>query len=54
MSPARGAGVVPELGLDVVDELRKLPVGTDFGPAEVGHHLLVGHGEDEVTVLPGP
>ena len=52
MSPGPGAGVVPELGLDVVDELRKLPVGTDFGPAEVGHHLLVGHGENEVTVLP--
>ena len=42
--------VVAPFRLQVVEELRQLPVRLDLPAHEVGDHLLVGHGEDHVPV----
>lgn len=45
-----GAGLVAELGLDLVPHLRQVPVGGEFQPDE-GDDLFVGHAEDQVGSL---
>ena len=45
---ALGAGLVAFLGLDVVPELRQLPVGADLAGREPGDGLFVGHGQRHV------
>jgi hypothetical protein len=46
---AARAGLVAELGLQVVDQLRQLTPGADLAAGQVGHHLLVGHGQGHVA-----
>ena len=43
-----GAGLVAELGLDLVPDLRELLVGADLVAGEGGHDLFVGHAEAEI------
>ena len=46
-----GAGLVAELGLDLVPDLGKLLVGAELVAGEGGHDLFVGHGEAELGAL---
>jgi hypothetical protein len=46
-----GAGLVAELGLDLVPDLGELLVGTDFGAGDGGHDLLVGHAQAQLRAL---
>ena len=52
--PAAGARLVAELGLEVVDDQRQLTVALDDVAQQVGHDLLVGHGQHHVASRRGP
>ena len=43
-----GAGLVAELGLDLVPDLRELLVAAELVARDGGHDLFVGHGEAEL------
>jgi hypothetical protein len=45
-----GTGLVAELGLELVPDLRQLPVGTKFG-GDRGEDLLVGRAETEIGAV---
>ena len=47
-----GTDLVPELGLDLVEAHRQLPVALDVPAHDVRDHLLVGGAEDEVALVP--
>lgn len=47
---AARARLIAPLGLDVVNERRQLAVGIDLLPHEVGHDLLVRHGQHHVAL----
>jgi hypothetical protein len=46
-----GAGLVAELGLDLVPDLRKLLVAAQLAARDGGHDLFVGHAEAEIGAL---
>jgi hypothetical protein len=46
--PRPGAGLVTLLDLEVVEDQRQIPVGTDARGHVRGDDLLVGHGQDHV------
>ena len=47
---ALGPRLVPQLGLDLVPDLRQVPVGADVVRREPGHGLLVRHGKAHVPL----
>ncbi len=49
--PDLGARLVAELGLDLIPDLRELLVAAKLLAGDVGHDLLVGHGEAELGAL---
>ncbi len=49
---AAGARLVPELGLQVIDDLRQLAVGVDLAGRQVGDDFLVGHRQHQVAFGP--
>ena len=50
--PEARPDLVPELGLDLVEVRRELPVGADLAPHQVGDHFLVRRPEAEVPLVP--
>ena len=46
-----GAGLVAELGLDLVPDLGELLVAAELVARDGGHDLFVGHGEAELGAL---
>ncbi len=49
--PGLGAGLVAELGLDLVPDLGELLVGAELGAGDGGHDLFMGHAEAELCAL---
>ena len=49
--PDLGAGLVAELGLDLVPDLGELLVAAQLLAGDVGDDLFVGHGEAELGAL---
>ncbi len=47
-----GPGLVAELGLDLVPDLRQLPVAAQLGPGDGREDLLVRHAQAVVAALP--
>ncbi len=47
---ALGAGLVAELGLDLIPDLRKLLVAAELAAGDRGHDFLVGHAEAKLAL----
>ena len=52
--PRPGTGLVPVLGLDLVEHDGQLLVAVDLAADQRGDALLVGHGKEHVLVVPVP
>ena len=48
--PTTRAGLVPPLGLDVIDKHRQLAIGIDLLPCQIRDDLLVRHRQDHVAL----
>ncbi len=45
------SGVIPPLGLDVIDQSRQLLVGLDFAPHQVSHNFFMGHRQHHIVIV---
>ena len=46
-----GTDFIPELGLDLIEVHRQLPVAADFAPCDVGNHFLMRRADDEIALM---